>query len=289
MIDDNGMIWLGSDGGLDLINPKQGQFVTYGHVPDETNGGARLSVHALCGDRDGYIWAGTGDVLSRLDPASGEIKKFPIEIKALDLPPSEITALYCDDSENGIWFGLNANPNLHFFNRSTGRIEIHETMGGQPPPGPPPEMTAFAADSRGGLYFLMDHYGLFRFDRKKKTFTSFTVRPGSKAVNDPGRLADGRVAALLMDRQGFLWIGSPNGILSRLDTAAGDFKHYLPSPDGLGGIPDYWIEDMYEDREGRIWMATHGGLVLFDRSREALTVFGEEKRTAGRYFVQRHG
>lgn len=72
----------------------------------------------------------------------------------------------------------------------------------------------------------------------------------------------GRVAqALLEDRSGMLWVGTDSAGLFRLP--AGDDPAAGPPPTALtmeNGLIHNWINDLCEDREGNLWIATGGGL-----------------------------
>ena len=68
--------------------------------------------------------------------------------------------------------------------------------------------------------------------------------------------------AVANDAQGFLWIGTQNG-LARWD---GQRFRIFNSGGGPGAMPDSQIECLLTDREGRFWIGTaSGGLALYDR------------------------
>jgi len=80
-------------------------------------------------------------------------------------------------------------------------------------------------------------------------------------------LSEGRVWGIIQDRRGFMWFTTWDG-LNRYDGY--EFKVYkqeLGNPNSPGG-EGFW--DVYEDREGMIWAASHtgGGLSRFDPTTE---------------------
>ena len=73
-------------------------------------------------------------------------------------------------------------------------------------------------------------------------------------------LTDERVVSIERDRNGFLWLGTPDGLFRMKD---GKFKRYWKE-DGLPGRVVWAIE---EDHNGKLWLATVGG-GLYQRQNE---------------------
>ncbi len=87
-----------------------------------------------------------------------------------------------------------------------------------------------------------------------------TIRFTSLYVEDG--LSQSSVRAIIQDKQGFLWIGTEDG-LNRYDGY--HFKTYRPDPDDPASLSDRFIVDLYEDNEGYLWIATYqGGLNKYD-------------------------
>jgi ligand-binding sensor domain-containing protein len=73
-------------------------------------------------------------------------------------------------------------------------------------------------------------------------------------ANDPGSLS-GAATDVLKDRKGRLWVGTDNG-LDRLDEKTGKFIHYKNEPGNPKSLSDNVVWNIYEDRQGVIWIAT---------------------------------
>jgi signal transduction histidine kinase/ligand-binding sensor domain-containing protein/CheY-like chemotaxis protein len=69
-------------------------------------------------------------------------------------------------------------------------------------------------------------------------------------------LAQNNIEAIVQDRQGFIWIGTPAG-LSRYDGYR--FTTYKHDPDNPNSLSHNHVRDLFEDRDGLIWIATEGG------------------------------
>lgn len=78
-------------------------------------------------------------------------------------------------------------------------------------------------------------------------------------------LSHNEVHALLRDRQGFLWVGTANG-LNRFDGYS--FTNFLPQRDKSNSISGAAISSLAEDSKGNIWIAHFNGLEVYDPIRD---------------------
>jgi signal transduction histidine kinase/ligand-binding sensor domain-containing protein len=84
-------------------------------------------------------------------------------------------------------------------------------------------------------------------------------------------LSQSVVNVILQDRRGFLWFGTQDG-LNRYDGY--NFKVYKPNPEDPNSLSDGWIESLYEDSDGYIWVGTYqGGLNMYDPNTDTFTQF----------------
>ncbi len=73
------------------------------------------------------------------------------------------------------------------------------------------------------------------------------------------------------DRDGFLWIGSQNG-LARWDGY--HFRIYRAEPGKAGRLPDNFIQSLLTDARGALWIGTtSGGLARYDREHDRFVVY----------------
>jgi ligand-binding sensor domain-containing protein/signal transduction histidine kinase len=75
-------------------------------------------------------------------------------------------------------------------------------------------------------------------------------------------LSQSSVLTILQDRQGFLWLGTEDG-LNRYDGY--QFKILKPEPGDPTSLSNQWVTDLLEDPDGTIWVGTRlGGLNRYD-------------------------
>lgn len=121
------------------------------------------------------------------------------------------------------------------------------------PPEPPNELPA-----------LTDRQ---RFDNDIK-FTSLSLDQG---------LSQSVVNAIWQDRQGFLWLGTQDG-LNRYDGYT--FKVFKNNPNDPYSLSNNYIYALAEDAQGDLWVGTSHGLNRFDPMSETFTVFSHDPTDA---------
>jgi len=79
------------------------------------------------------------------------------------------------------------------------------------------------------------------------------------------------VTALAEDGDGFLWVGTQDG-LARWDGYR--FHSYKPAPGTPDALPDSYINTLHTDRQGRLWIGTSaGGLVRYDPGQDRFLAY----------------
>jgi len=82
-------------------------------------------------------------------------------------------------------------------------------------------------------------------------------------------LSQSVVNVILQDRRGFLWFGTQDG-LNRYDGY--NFKIYKSDPEDPASLSAGWVESLFEDKEGNIWVGAYqGGLNKYDPHTDTFT------------------
>ncbi|MCF8247886.1 MAG: histidine kinase [Saprospiraceae bacterium] len=101
-------------------------------------------------------------------------------------------------------------------------------------------------------------------------FTHFTEKDG---------LSDNNVQCILRDQQGYLWVGTSNG-LNRYDGYT--FRQYHPDArQSQRTVSNENIYDIKQDSDGYIWLATANGLNRYDPRTETFKVWKNTGRNDG--------
>ena len=199
----------------------KGHWQTYG-VAD---GLANPAVSAVFQDRDGYLWLGTTEGMSRFNGI--EFENFTTED---GLVGDVISSIY-QDRDGYLWFGTAAGAG-----RFDGKVFTNFTTRD----GLPHDEIRSIYQDRDGYLWFGTAAGAGRFDGK--VFTSFTTRDG---------LPDNRIWTIYQDSKGTLWFGT------RGETARFDGKKFSPLISENG--PGQNVQAIYQDEEGYLWFAPYGG------------------------------
>ena len=101
--------------------------------------------------------------------------------------------------------------------------------------------------------------------------------PRFERVDIPG-LAHGSITALAQDEQGFLWIGTRDG-LSRWDGY--DVLPFRPVPGDPTSLSNAFVASLYLDRDDRLWVGTDDGLNRYEPATRSFARYELAPREGG--------
>ena len=233
--DHNGILWIGSMGGLNRIDRGSGKNIALPRVGNE--------ILAIREDPHGVLFCGTfHDGLKRIDRETGKLSPY---FRGPNHFTGPIMRLIYDHDGN-LWAAEYGGVGR--YDPATGIFTMHT-----PDNQNTVEYQEIKEDSEGYLW-LGAQTGLHRFDPRTGQFRIFVHH-----ADDPASLSDNRVNSLHFDHLGNLWVGTQDG-LDRFDRQTGTFKNYHER-DGLAGDV---VSCIQEDKRGVLWMGTNNGLSSFN-------------------------
>ena len=302
-VDDQGQLWVGTDNGLDRFDAASQTFTHYVPQEKSKRGNGNRHIHAILDDGARGFWIATSDGLQHFDPATGHFRTWHHEEgNPHSLGDNEIKALALD-AHNRLWIGtvtgldmlapgserfehfaVDATPGSKYNVIQSLLVDRQQnlwigTMAGAErwrlgSAGEAPqarqrlsEKQGFSAIRVASLYQDIDATvwlgsnadGLFRWLPDSDTFLQYRHQAGDKFS-----VADNQLSSLFRDRAGTFWVGSWYNGVSRVDLGSGGFSRMVRAPGDAGTLADKKVRALADAGGGKLWLATKGGLKLYD-------------------------
>ena len=252
--DDQGFMWFGTQYGLNRYDGYN--FKLFVHDPRNPNSLSGVYIRALFKDRDGALWVGCDRFLNKFNRATETFTRYPVPF---------VTHI-SQDSAGILW--LATVNGLYSLDPATGTIRQYSHN-----PDDPSSLSnnhvKSSGEDREGRFWVSTIGHLDEFDRKTGKVTRDIPMP---------ELPLG--FGFYEDRFGVFWIfhDSPNA-LSVFDRKTNTLTNYSFQETNPSTTALTVIMDMTEDRNGNLWLATHGaGLLKFDREHQRLIRYRNDPR-----------
>ena len=264
--DRDGIIWIGSDKGLNRLDRQTGIVTQFHHREGDPFSLSDESVSALREDRQGNLWVGTRQKgLNRFDRQTGQFTHYAHDLtRPNSLSDDSISALL-EDREGTLWIGT--RNGLNRLEREQDAFVRYFNSSANSASGPADNRISALHEDREGVLWIGTGRGLSKFDRAAHTFTHYRHDP-----QQPSSLISDNVTGIFEDSQDRLWIMAWQG------TCRFDKKHETCLPFGESdGLASGNIRKIFEDRSGNLWFATDQGVSRLDRASSKVMNYGEDE------------
>jgi signal transduction histidine kinase/ligand-binding sensor domain-containing protein len=252
----SGILWIGHAvrGGISRIPTGVESFGHYRSLPNNPHSLSSDLVTSIHGDQDGVLWIGTFTGIDSWDTHTGEWTNYHHNPDNPDSLVSDAVRSVYVDVDDTLWVGT--EEGLDRYDQTRDRFTHYE--------GP---TVMWMHEGPSGAFWLATKDGLFQLDRERDELLLIAEGYAWKIM-------------VLEDRSGIVWVGSSGDGLERYDPASGEWRRYQHDPDDPSSLADDFVESLYEDAEGRLWVATRGGLDLFDRQTDTFAHYGTRQGLA---------
>ena len=240
-------IWLYGQGTLMLYRKNANKWETdFGNRLGMTGVGVDRAVSSMAGDRKGNIWIGTDRLgLLRMNVNTHEIE----EVKTRSLNDrmqqnyyaAGIQSIYVDDTDL-LWVGTEKSG-VAFSGNDIYKFE--SDMCG--------DITAMTQGTDGKIWLGTSDKGVIGYD---------------------GPLAGHRVSAMAATPDGSIWVGSKRNGLTRIKD--GQSTIYSATRDSMRTLINDRINALCPDKTGNLWIATAGGLQVFNPRMNTFSTYTKE-------------
>jgi len=296
----DGSLWLGTIGqGLNRFDPGTEQFTTYLNDPDDPRSLSSNFITDIIEDSEGHIWLTTTNGLNRLNRSTGKFKRYyydPNDVNSLSY--DKATCLYVD-SAGTLWVGTGwawETEELGGLNRYD--PETDSFFRFQHDPDDPQSLISdkvfdLYEDSAGNFWVVTDGDGLHLMDRKDGTFFRLKNTPAREGKISAPYTGDEKtsehVKFIFEDKEQNIWIGAWQAGLKYYNPKTGDIQFFHRDSDHSSTVPDNYLWDMFQSKDGTLWGFTAGtGASVFKiiRSEDAFSKVVPSSATSIKSFYQ---
>ena len=241
-------IWLYGQGTLMLYNKNTNTWnTTIGDQLGMTGNNTDNSVNGMAGDRKGNIWIGT-DRSGLIRANVNTLEMEPVAPRAINniaqMPSQEvigIQSVYIDDTDL-LWIGTEKSGLAYYGDNI---YKFQSLING--------DITAIAEDEAGKIWYGTGDKGIIDYD---------------------GPLASYKVTCMTTTPDGSLWVGSKQNGITRIKD--GNSTFYSTARDSMKTVIDDHINALSSDKSGNLWIATNGGLQVYNPKMNTFSSYTKE-------------
>jgi signal transduction histidine kinase/ligand-binding sensor domain-containing protein/DNA-binding response OmpR family regulator len=287
--DKSGLVWIGTDRGVNKLNPLFSNFHNLGQNNTSQNNLSNNTVTAICGTEISgrkTLWIGTSNGLKKYDPKTGQISYIINDPNSVSSLSNNyiMSILY---SNNFLWIGT--NNGLNRINPITCKIKRYFIPDTDPAAN---QIYTLAEDEAGVIWMGTLGSPIYSFDPKNEKFSrhigyssvyslffdSFGylwtgLQAGLRRINlnskkstwywhnskDESTISHNEISAILESKNKTLWIGTAAG-LNKYNRETESFIRYTDKD----GLPSNLICAILEDDHGNLWISTSKGISKFN-------------------------
>ena len=240
-------IWLYGQGTLSMYNRANGFWDTsIGAHLGLTNVGVDRNINGMAGDSKGNIWIGSDQLgLLRMDVKTHEIENVsPRNINESQLVQDVISiqSVYVDDTDL-LWVGTEKSG-VAYSGKYIYRFGSN-LIG---------DITAMAQDTAGNIWYGTSDKGIIGYS---------------------GQLGSMKVSCMEFTPDGSLWVGSKRNGLTRIKNGS-SYIYSVTKDSAEAKIIDDHINDLCTDKIGNLWVATNGGLQVYNPRMNSFSSYTKE-------------
>lgn len=261
----NGILWLGTEFGVETYDPGTEHFARKA-LPSNGAVGQFPSVNAVIRDKTdttGHTWWISSWVggFYKWDRSTNELTSYSHKLHTAEIFDLE------QDNEGNIWIA--EWRGVQVFNPRTNQWKLIDSFIRKDTVSS--KVLRLFKDSRGNMWILPNHDGLFKYDAAAKKLKRFNI---GAALAEPQRIW---VAGIAEDKKGVIWLsGSFHTFFITPDEQVHEFK---VKPQGL--VKNNASFNIILDKLDNIWITDNGKLVNFTKNGDVIKVYTEANGLIG--------
>ncbi len=245
--DREGGIWITTQfGGINYYSTQFNNFRKFFPKPGNSISGS--IVHEITKDPYGHLWIGTEDAgLNRLDSRTGQFKAFLPDGRPGSIAYRNLHGMVVDGHE--LWIGTYEHG-LDVMDLRTGRVVRHYNLTSSPR-SLSGNFIVTLYKTRSGDILAGTWAGLCLYNRDTDDFTRLPF-------------FNAQVQSIHEDAEGTIWAASYGGGVRYFNPKTLKKGYLQYSADRPGGLPDNYVNSIYQSSDKSIWLCTEHGLSRYN-------------------------
>jgi signal transduction histidine kinase/ligand-binding sensor domain-containing protein len=306
--DNRNRLWIGFQYGLTIYDRDKNEFLTIKNQKSNPRSIAGDEVWSIMQDTEGSVWFGLFNRgISIYDYDQSHFQSFQNDPDNPNSLMGNSMLGFCEDKANNIWIGVD-HAGLDYFDMKNNKFTHYRNDPFNKNSLSSNAVNSIDIDHEGILWLGTWGGGLNRFDPVNKKFTHFFPDPNDpfsingihiwKALedkynniliatqqeglgyyvrkenkfytykhdpNNPGSISINSINCIIRDKEDSIWIGTGEGI-NKLKYKDFSFTRYLDSK-------GFYINDIYSDNKGTIWVGGTGLVALDIKTGKGTYIF----------------
>ncbi|HXB54084.1 MAG TPA: two-component regulator propeller domain-containing protein [Vicinamibacteria bacterium] len=258
-LDGQSRLWVGTDGGLNLLGDDGKRFEHFIQNPAEPSSLSDPKVRAILEDDRGALWVGTSTGgLNRLNAATRRFDHFRHDPNTLGSLAHDQVRAILQDADHRLWVGTGQGLDLFEPSRQAFAHYRHDPTN---PSSLADEHVLALAQDRGGVLWVGTRLGGVH----KWNPLSWQFGHVAPDAENPTGLGSGHVTSFSEDRTGRLWIGTFDAGLYVMERTTGEMAPYRHDAKNERSLGSDQVMVLRHDHLGNLWIGTlDAGLNRFD-------------------------
>lgn len=262
-VDDDGVVWVGTyKKGVAYYDESIFKFSFY-QLGD---------IHCIEEAEQNCLWLGTNDGgLIHWNPRTGQKRTYRHEGEQSLTVDVVVSLLKASDGKLWIgtfWGGLDCFDGQHFVHYRNRPNDANSLANNN--------VWALAEDAQGNIWIGTLGGGLQCLHPKTGTFTTYNM--------SNSRIASNHIASLCVARGNQLIIGTASSGVSVMDLTTKEITNQVAAKASQGRFSNESVNQVYEDSRGLVWIASRGGLAIYNPKSKASQLVMPTSKGQDQYF-----
>ncbi len=249
-VDREQTLWIGTTDGLNKLPLRPKKFTSRAHSFDEKGSIGPGIVWTFTEDNDGTLYVGTQHHVNVRKKGSSEFRR--------DSSVAPISLLTARDGS--VWIGTRHG----IAQWKDGKV-IRTVYDSAPPEIRQMNYIYALAEDTAGIVWAATGYGLVRYDPRTEKYRRFFAPDTSARQKN-------FLMAVLIRRNGEMYVGTNGFGIAKFDPAAGTFRHHYSIEGNIRSLGNNVIFVLTETSDGTVWIGTNGGGInrMVERGNDSL-------------------